>query len=417
MRHFALLGGTTSWGDCLVALSCAANPFRLMEGPALEAYEQAFARAVSGRYAISFSAARVGLYSLLKALGVGSGDEVILQVPTHIVVANAIRYAGARPVYADCRLEDYNIDLADAERRITARTKVLLVQHTFGIPVDMDATRELAKRHNLFVIEDCVHSLGATYRGQPVGALGDASIFSTEETKMISTTMGGMVVTNDPALAGQMRKMQGECPWPSRWLAARYLIKLAVYHVLTQPSIHRYPRLAYDHLGRRNPLPMPTNLEECRGLRPRRYEQRLSNGQAAVGVRQLHRLRENLAHRARLAALYRKSLEPAGLRVPEVPGDVSPSWVRYPVWVEHRAQAIRALARHAVLGSWFTSVLEEAESPACGEYVAGSCPRAEEAARHLVNLPTHLRVTPADAEHLAAQLIASAGNTRPPERT
>src|SRR5207249_8180397 len=113
------------------------------------------------KYAISCNSARVGLYGLLRALGVVEGAEVLLSIPSHIVVANAIRYTGAQPVYVDCRLEDYNIDLEDAERRITPRSRVLLVQHTFGIPVEMDAALALARRHNLVVIEDCVHALGA----------------------------------------------------------------------------------------------------------------------------------------------------------------------------------------------------------------------------------------------------------------
>jgi dTDP-4-amino-4,6-dideoxygalactose transaminase len=206
-----------------------------------------------------------------------------------------------------------------------------------------------------------------------------------------------------------MRRLQAEYRWPSRWLAARYLIKLAVYHILTQPSIHRYPRLAYERFGRRNPLPTPTNIEERQGLRPRNYEQRLSNGQAAVGLRQLLRLKENVAHRAKLAALYKRQLEEMGFRVPQVPPHANPSWVRYPVCVDDRVGAIRALTRSAVLGTWFTSVLEEAESPSCGEYEVGSCPRAEQVARHLVNLPTHLRVTEEDVRTLATQLAVWSG--------
>src|SRR5437867_755488 len=162
-RRLALLGGTTRRSDCAEALRYLVRPAQLVQGAKVEEYEQAFARTVGIKYAISFNGGRVGLYGLLRALGVGEGAEVLLSVPTHIVVANAIRFTGARPIYVDCRSEDYNIDLGEAERRITPRSRVLLLQHTFGIPVDMDAALAFARRHNLVVIEDCVHALGGRY--------------------------------------------------------------------------------------------------------------------------------------------------------------------------------------------------------------------------------------------------------------
>src|SRR5438445_6707929 len=122
-RCLALLGGTTRWSDCVQALRYWLTPARLVRGAKIGEYEEAFARAVGVKYAISFNSARVGLYGLLRALGVGEGAEVLLSVPTHIVVANAIRYTGARPVYVDCRLDDYKIDLGVAERRITPRAR------------------------------------------------------------------------------------------------------------------------------------------------------------------------------------------------------------------------------------------------------------------------------------------------------
>src|SRR5436190_21336734 len=294
LRRLALLGGTTQWSDCAEALRYLSRPAQLVQGAKIEEYEQAFARTVGVKHAISFNGARVGLYGLLRALGVGEGAEVLLSVPTHIVVANAIRYTGARPVYVDCRLEDYNIDLGDAERRITPRSRVLLLQHTFGVPVEMDTALAFARRHNLVVIEDCVHALGARYDGRQVGTFGHAAIFSTEETKTISTVSGGMVVTNDPDLASAVRAFQTACSWPRMRLAARYLLKFVVYYILTEPRVHRFARVAYEGMGRRNPLPVPTTLEERRGQRPRYYEQRLSNGQAAIGLCQLSNLERNL---------------------------------------------------------------------------------------------------------------------------
>lgn len=409
-RRLALLGGTTTAGDCLAGLRYIAAERHLVQGPAIAAYEQAFAAQVGVRYGYSFSAGRVGLYGLLGAMGIGPGDEVLLQVPTHIVVANAIRFAGARPVYVDCRLDTYNMDLEEAERWITPRTRALLIQHTFGIPVDLDAALDLARRHNLQVIEDCVHALGATYAGRQIGSFGRAAFFSTEETKVISSTMGGMVVTDDAELAARVKAFQESCTWPSASLTRRYIVKLILYYLLTEPYLHGYVRTLYERLGKRHPLPRPTSDAEFNGRRPPAYAQRLSNAQAGLAFRQLRRLDANLAHRRAVAHWYRARLADATGDALRPPASAEPAFVRYPVWATDRPAAMKAAAPHAVLGDWFTSVLEEASSPWVGDYVAGSCPRAELAARHLVNLPTHPRVQPKDVEAIAAAVrrLASA---------
>jgi dTDP-4-amino-4,6-dideoxygalactose transaminase len=379
-------------------------PHQLVVGRAIPAYEAAFAQTVGVGYGIAFASGRVGLFGILKELGIGPGDEVLVQVPTHIVVANAIRYTGATPVYVDCRLDSYNLDLEQAAARITPRTRAIVLQHTFGIPVDMAPAAELAARHGLLVIEDCVHALGARYAGRPVGSFGVAAFFSTEETKTISSTMGGMVVTDDAKLAARLRRFQADCRPPTRSLTARYVAKLAIYHLLSQPRLHRSSRALYERLGRRNPLPKPTSAAEMQGRKPDGYERRLSNAQAALALRQLRRLPSNLEHRRASARSYASALASWGVAPPSAPLSAEPAFVRYPVWVKDRAEAVKALSPHTVTGTWFTSVLEEGVSPAAGGYRPDSCPRAEVAAKHLVNLPTHLRVGPADIEAISAAL-------------
>jgi dTDP-4-amino-4,6-dideoxygalactose transaminase len=332
---------------------------------------------------------------------------VLVPAPTHIVVANAIRYTGARPVYVDCDLSNYNIDLEQAEERVTPRTRALLVQHTFGIPVDMGNACALADRNGLYLIEDCVHALGATFNGRRVGTFGRAAFFSTEETKTISTTMGGVVTTEDDEIAGQLYAFQQVCQLPSASQASRYLLKLVIYHALTEPHMHVAARAAYEFGGRRHPLPRPTEAAELRGERPPDFARRLSNGQAAVGLTQLTALDANLAHRRLIAKRYQELLAPHRFRLPEPPSASEPAYVRYPVWAADRDAVRRAMGTRAVLGTWFTSVLEEAVHPRYGGYLPGTCPRAEDAARHLVNLPTHARVNERDAEEIVARVISA----------
>lgn len=411
-RCVPLHGGTTTFADCLVALRHLADPRQLVQGEAITEYEQAFARQIGVRYAYSFCHGRVGLYALLLGLGIGPGDEVLLQVPTHIVVSNAIRYTGAQPIYVDCRPDTYNMDLKQAEQRITSRTKVLLLQHTFGIPVELDDALDLALRYNLDVIEDCVHALGAIYRGRQVGSFGRAAFFSSEVTKTISTTMGGMVVTDDPELAAHVQAFQQSCAYPSAWLIARYLLKMVLYHLLSEPHLYRYTRAIYEYFGQRHPLPRPTTSEERHGDRPVNYEQRLSNTQAILGLRQLRRLEMNLAHRRATANLYSMRLSEGGIDVPHPPANAEPAFVRYPVKVKDPAAARHMAARYASLGTWFNSVLEEADTPTCSNYEIGSCPQAEALAGQLINLPTHLRVSEQDAERIISAVIRAALSAR-----
>jgi perosamine synthetase len=405
-RLVAPIGGTTTLRDCATALRYLLTPTRLVDGAAIARYERAFAQQVGVRHAYSFASGRLGLYGLLRAMDIGRGDEVLLQVPTHVVVPNAIRYTGATPVFVDSEPDTFNMDLGRAEQRITAKTKVLLLQHTFGIPVDIDVALGLAARHGLRVIEDCAHALGATYGGQHVGSFGDAAFFSMEE-KTISSGMGGVVVTDDPVLAERMEVFQAGCARPSSVLAARYLVKVIVFHLITEPSIHRRMRPVYKLLRSRIIAPGATSDKEARGERPARYEQRLSNAQAALALSQLRRLAANLTHREKIADVYTTRLQEHGLWVPRPPARARPAFARYPICVPDKAAVMRAAAPHAVLGQWLREPVDGAVGPGGDSYEPGSCPCAEWIVAHLVNLPTHLKVRMDDVERIIAALAGT----------
>lgn len=407
--------GTTTLGDCVDAFSSLLRPGRLVDGPDIAAYERHFAQRVGANHGVSFASGRVALYAILRSLGIGAGHEVLLQVPTHIVVANAVRYTGATVRYVDCRLDDYNMDLELAETLVGPTTRALLLQHTFGIPADLDAARALCDRHGLVLIEDCVHALGASYRGRPVGSHGQVAFFSTEETKTISSTMGGMAVTDDRDLADELRSHQEGAGVPERSLVARYLVKQIMYHLFTHPAIHRFTQPVYLWLRERPAMhlaPGATSEVEKTGERPDNYVVRYSNAQARIALRQLARLDENLQHRQRIAAAWAEGLgERFTLPVPVAGAE--PAFVRYPIRVADRPEAMRSAAPHVVLGQWFNQVLEEAKSDEDGSYVSGTCPRAEQAGRELVNLPTHPRTSPRDVEAILGVFatIRAAGET------
>ena len=144
----------------------------------IQKYENMFKQYLNVQYASSFWKGRVALYAILKAMGIGEGDEVLVEGFTCVVVPNSVIFAGAKPVYVAPDPKTYNMDINQIEPKSTPKTKAIVAQHTFGFPADMDAIIEIAQRHNLKVIEDCAPALGATYKGKKVGTLGDAAFLA-----------------------------------------------------------------------------------------------------------------------------------------------------------------------------------------------------------------------------------------------
>lgn len=174
-------------------------------GDQVRAFEAAWAEAFAVKHAISVNSATSGLYGAVGAVGLGPGDEVIVSPYTMIASATAALIFNAVPVFADIDPHTFTLDPASIEARITARTRAIVVVHIFGQAADMDPIMALAKKHKLKVIEDCAQAPFATYKGRPVGALGDMGVFSLNYHKHIHTGEGGVVTTNDDDLAERVR--------------------------------------------------------------------------------------------------------------------------------------------------------------------------------------------------------------------
>ena len=183
---------------------------RLSIGPKMEEFERSIADLVSVPHGIAVSSGTAGLHLCLRALGIGEGDEVILPSFTFIAAGNAVLYERARPVFVDIDPITLNLDPAKLERSITPKTRAFIVVHTFGHPADMDRIMETARKHSLPVIEDACEALGARYRGQPVGGIGDFGVFGFYPNKPITTGEGGMVVTRDSQMAETMRALRNQ---------------------------------------------------------------------------------------------------------------------------------------------------------------------------------------------------------------
>jgi perosamine synthetase len=177
----------------------------LTTGPKVDEFEEAFAARVGAKHAVAFSSGTAALHGAVFATGLGPGDEAITTPLTFCATANCVIYQGGRPIFADVCADTLNVDPALVASAVTARTRAILPVDYGGHPADMPAIMEIAGRHNLIVIEDASHALGATLSGKMVGALAHMSVFSFHPVKHVAAGEGGMVTTDDPALARQMR--------------------------------------------------------------------------------------------------------------------------------------------------------------------------------------------------------------------
>ncbi len=176
----------------------------LVHGPVAAAFEQAFAAFTGAPHAVSVSSCTAGMHLVYFCLGYGPGDEVIVPAQTHVATAHAVELTGARPVFVDAEAATGNIDIEKIEAAITSRTRAIAVVHYLGVPVDMPLVMAIARRHNLFVLEDCALSPGASVDGVHTGLHGDAGVFSFYPVKHITTAEGGMVILRDAKLAAQL---------------------------------------------------------------------------------------------------------------------------------------------------------------------------------------------------------------------
>ncbi|HUK27510.1 MAG TPA: DegT/DnrJ/EryC1/StrS family aminotransferase [Candidatus Acidoferrales bacterium] len=183
---------------------------RLSLGPKLQEFESAIARYIQISNAVAVNSGTSALHLCVRALGIGEGDEVIVPSFAFIAVANAVRYERATPVFVDIEEETLNLDPCRVEAAITPRTKAIIVVHTFGCPASMSEILDIAQRHHLRVIEDGCEAIGAEFDGKRVGTLGDVGVFAFYPNKQITTGEGGVVVTEDNAIANLVRKLRNQ---------------------------------------------------------------------------------------------------------------------------------------------------------------------------------------------------------------
>lgn len=241
-------------------------------GPKTAEFEEAFARSCGAPEAVAVVSGTAGMHVMLEALDIGPGDEVITPALTWVSTINLIVLRGATPVFVDVDRGNLMVDPGEIETKITARTRAIIPVHFAGAVCDMDPIRELAASRGIALIEDAAHAAGASYRGRPIGAVGNC-VFSFQAIKNLTTSEGGMITSEDPGILQRVRRL-------------------------------KFHGLGADAFDRKNQGRAP----QAEVLEPG-YKYNFTDINAAIGLGQLSRLEENNRRRAELAALYDEAFQ------------------------------------------------------------------------------------------------------------
>jgi dTDP-4-amino-4,6-dideoxygalactose transaminase len=374
----------------------------------VRAFQTAFARWVGAESAFAFWKGRVAMYAILRALGVGAGDEVILPGYTCVMDVNPIKYLGARPIYADIEPVTFNVQREAIERAITPRTKVIIAQHTYGYPCQMDGLMDVAGRHGIAVIEDCCLALGSRFSGKLCGTFGRAAYWSFQWNKPFTTGIGGMATTSDRELAGKIEELcRQELRCPSSRATTMLAAQRLIYRLFIFPRTTSLATGLFRWLTRKGLVVGSSSMAEFQPVMAEGFFTGMGAGQARAGLRQMKRIERNLAHRRHMRGVYDTLLRQAGAPVPTLAAAMDPVLVRYPLRVADKARALAEAPSHRVeLGSWFECPLHPIETPLeAYDYQPGLCPVAERAAAQVVNLPLHPRASARTARRTVEFLV------------
>jgi perosamine synthetase len=349
----------------------------LTTGARTKEFEAAFAGRVGAKHAVAVNSATAALHLALEAIGVSSGDEVVVPAMTFAASAEVVVHCGGRPVFADCDPATLTLRVEDVERVFTSRTKAVMPVHYAGHPCEMAPILDHAKAHGIKVIEDAAHSFPASYRGRPVGAIGDVTAFSFYATKTLTTGEGGMLTTDDEEFANRARIM----------------------------SLHGISRHAWNRYA-------ATGSWRYEILEAG-FKYNLTDIAAALGLIQLQRADELLCARRRVAERYDRGF--AGINEVQVPvcrPDVQSAWHLYPIRVKTerlrigRDQMIEALRDRGIGTSvhFIPLHLHPYYQRTLGSR-AGECPNAEAAFEQMISLPLYPGLTDADIDRVVGAVI------------
>ncbi|MDF1497855.1 MAG: DegT/DnrJ/EryC1/StrS family aminotransferase [Patescibacteria group bacterium] len=396
----------TFW-DCLICDKYLFLPWywgKLQTGKNTRKLERKFCEYMNFRWAISFDSGRSGLYAILKCLEIKDYDEIILQAFTTVALPNAIKWCGAVPIFIDINEKTYNIDPDKIEEKITEKTKAIIVQHTFGNPADMNKIMKIAKKHNLYVIEDCAHSLGAEYQRQKTGTFGDVAFFSFGRDKVISSVSGGMVITANQKLGEKIKKFKDQLPQQKK----KFIIKQLLHPLITYDALRLYYFFSIGKIimflsTKFGIITKAYTKEEKKSQKPENFPAKMPNALAEIALHQFKLLDKFNNNRKKIANLFiKKIVENQNIKLPASTPNSNNIFLWYTILIENKKEFIKkARKNHIILGDWFPKAVGPIEvNLEKAGYKTGSCPVAEKVSSMCINLPTHHRINKKDVEKI-----------------
>ncbi|MBP7625399.1 MAG: DegT/DnrJ/EryC1/StrS family aminotransferase [Xanthomonadales bacterium] len=359
MLHIPLYQPDLSGNERAYLLEAFDSGWISSKGRFVAAFESAFAVQVGFAHAISVCNGTAALHLALLALGIGAGDEVLVPTLTYVATVNAIRHVGATPVFVDADAQTWQIDVADARRRISPRTRAALAVHLYGGSCDLHALRSLCLDHDLRLIEDCAEAIGNRFDGEHVGRGADAATFSFFGNKTLSTGEGGMVVCMDDTVADRVRRLRGQGLVPG----------------------HEY---WHDIAG---------------------YNYRMTNLCAAIGLAQLERIATTLASKRRLDARYRSALAGSALRFQCHHDDDQPSHWMTSVLTPEPGQRDPLRAALAAAGIETRPLFSPVHLMPMYDGRRGAFPVAEDLSGRGLNLPSWPDLSESQVAHVTATIL------------
>jgi dTDP-4-amino-4,6-dideoxygalactose transaminase len=339
------------------------------QGPKVQQFEEKFAAYVGAKYAVALSNCTTALHLAMIVAGIKEGDEVICPSMSYIATANCIKYVGAEPVFAEVHSDTFNIDVSHAEKLITPKTKAILIVHQVGLPADIDAFKTVCKKYNLQLIEDAACAAGSAYKGSKIGSHSDLVCFSFHPRKVITTGDGGMITTNNEAYYQRLK-------------------------LLRQHGMSVSDRVRHSS----STVIMEDHLEVG-------YNYRLTDIQAAVGIKQLEKLDWIIAERRKIAEIYQDSFKTFDfVRLPSEPDGYFTNWQSYMLYLKPNSPIKRNDLMQLLLDKGISTrrgiMTSHRETAYKNHKLIATLPISEDASDQSIVLPLYVPMSKEDVDYV-----------------